>query len=338
MHKLILGIALVLTVCAYWPVRDAGFVYEDDVYLTPVQSPITTETIFAPRGLSFLSYRLNAIRGEKDPLGYHGVNVLLHLITGVLVALLGMRISGHAVAGAIAGAAFLVHPLNSEAVAYVTGRPDILAALGVVSGLLVASGEGSVWRRLVWASICIALGAWAKETALVGFPLVWLYLWIVRKELALRHVVTFTGVMLVLAAPILVMRIITNPYVGESERSLIGYAAVQSAAIWRYLGLVIWPVGFSVDHDFELVTKTLGWVALGGLALVLSGVWAVRRRWPLVSFAACWIVVAVGPRFVIQIPEYLNEHQFYLPMVGVCLLIGLGVTRCVRPYFDWSLV
>jgi hypothetical protein len=129
-------------------------------------------------------------------------------------------------------------------------------------------------------------------------------------------------------------------YTSRSEIGPLGYAATQATAVWRYLGLVVWPVGLSLDHDFELVPWAVRWLALVGLTsgtillvLLLCSTWnddmSVRRRLcvelgvPLsVVFGALWVVIALAPRFVMRQPEILNEHQFLMPMVGLALVIG----------------
>jgi hypothetical protein len=83
---------------------------------------------------------------------------------------------------AFAGAAlFAVHPIQSEAVAYVSGRSEVLSAAWFIGALLAARGailSGSVARALV-ALVCGILAAASKETAL-ALPSSCLHDWLLR--------------------------------------------------------------------------------------------------------------------------------------------------------------
>jgi protein O-mannosyl-transferase len=95
------------------------------------------------RPLTTLSYLLNyAILGNgTNPAGYHGVNLILHAANVSLVYALGILIfdgltyDGPALGLALA-AIWGLHPLLTEGVTNIVGRADLLAALGILVGLL----------------------------------------------------------------------------------------------------------------------------------------------------------------------------------------------------------
>src|SRR3990167_3826452 len=122
---------ILLTLCAYWPVRNSLFVYEDGEYLRPAQQPLTRAQWLAPRGLAALSYRANVLQSGLTPRPWHAVNLGLHLLVGLSLYGLARRWLTWKVA-AVAAGLYLVHPLNTEAVAYVAQRTELIAALGTV--------------------------------------------------------------------------------------------------------------------------------------------------------------------------------------------------------------
>jgi len=106
------------------------------------------------------------------PFGYHLTNIVLHGLNAVLVWRAGL-IFLEPDAALLAGLAFAVHPINTEAVNMPSFRPDILAAFFMLLALLAywkmekASEPGSAGVALAAAGMAYAFGAFSKETALV---------------------------------------------------------------------------------------------------------------------------------------------------------------------------
>ena len=50
-----------------------------------------------------------------------------------------------------------------------------------------------------------------------------------------------------------------------------------------------------------------------------------RRRWPLLTLGLAWMLVALLPRFVIRIPEYLREAQIGTPFLGLWITIAATI-------------
>jgi len=124
---------------------------------------------------------------------------------------------------------------------------------------------------------------------------------------------------------VLQVRVLGNVYLAMTERGTLAYLALQTAALWRFLALVVVPVGFTVDHDIELVPKVLSLIGVaGGVGLLAFLTWR-RQRWPMLALAAWWLVVSLGPRFVVRQSEYLNEHQVYLAFIGLWLALASGL-------------
>jgi hypothetical protein len=125
------GLLLLLApIVAYLPLRSAGFVWDDDQYVTanrhlrdaaglariwldpravPQYYPLVHTTYWA-------EYQLF----ELDPRAYHATNVLLHAVNALLLwrVLVRLRVSGALFAAFL----FAVHPVMTESVAWITER------------------------------------------------------------------------------------------------------------------------------------------------------------------------------------------------------------------------
>ena len=87
---------------------------------------IPGEVLYIP--VTYLSFWLERALFELAPWAVHLTNVLLHLISTLLVWKICERLSGGWLAGVVAAVVFGFHPLQVEAVAWASGRKDVLSA------------------------------------------------------------------------------------------------------------------------------------------------------------------------------------------------------------------
>jgi tetratricopeptide (TPR) repeat protein len=120
-----------------------------------------------PHPLTHFIDWLNFQVAGQEPLGYHAVNLLLHL-GAVLLAYECLRRVLSAKAAVLAAAIFAVHPLQAEAVDYVAARGAIIAALLCFAALLA-------WiSGLPWIALAAFAGALLADERCALFPVIWL--------------------------------------------------------------------------------------------------------------------------------------------------------------------
>jgi len=124
------------------------------------------------RPLSTLSYMFNyAVLGNAErSTGYHWTNFMLHLGNVLLVYALSLRLMGTRVRAFAVAALWSVHPVLTESVTYIVGRPELLAGAGVLGGFLlylVATETSGLrrWAALGGAAAAAAIGVSSKESA-----------------------------------------------------------------------------------------------------------------------------------------------------------------------------
>src|SRR5258708_34678402 len=105
-------------------------------------------SVWQTRPLTYLTFWLNYQIGGGDPLGYHFLNLMLHL-GAVLLAYecLTRLIGGHA--ALVASAIFAIHPMQAEAVKYIWGRSVVLASLFCLASLLAWLNRHQ-WGAAAW--------------------------------------------------------------------------------------------------------------------------------------------------------------------------------------------
>lgn len=329
---------ILLTIVSYRGIWNADWVYEDSNAVSANPAVLGTAPIAVDRArwMSALSHRL-VYQVSTGPRLSHVVNLGLHLVNGALVfAIAGAFLTP---AGALLTAAlFLLHPVQTEAVAYVASRSELLATcFALIAFWRSLSADRWFKHAVVW--LCVGLAAGAKESAAVVVPLI-----AVADVFRGKHMSRWWYACLL--APVLAMAysVVQFDYLSRSDLNQLQYAATQATAVWRYLGIVFVPIGQSVDHDFDLIPWGIRWLALFGiwsLAMIplfgamttfngdtklLGRIWDEMPTARLMGFGVTWLLIVMAPRFIMRIPEPLSEHQLYLGFIGVAFALAAIVS------------
>lgn len=292
------------------------------------------------RPLLKLTYALNHESG-LGLAGFHAVNVAIH--AGAALLVLGLLRSVLALAGAptsrgpaLAGALlFALHPVQTEAVAYVSGRSSSLAGL-LALGSLVAWLEGRARGRprlgLALSLLLLAASLAAKETA-VALPAAVALLAALGGERrpvrrlvdALRAAAPHAAV--VAAAVLAAATLPRYREMVEAARALRGpgeNVATHLAALAWLGGQAVRPWALASDPDLpRLGTWGAVLVALLLAAAVAAGLALLSRR-PAAGFAILWTILWLPlAGFLLPRPEPANDRQLYLALAGPAALVGL---------------
>jgi tetratricopeptide (TPR) repeat protein len=288
-----------------------------------------------------LEYRLFGL----DPRGFRLVNILIHVANALFVwSIARALLRPHDVCALTAPAFFVallfaLHPLATEAVAYISGRRDVLFTFFYLAGLRVflwARERPERWQApAIVALFLFALGS--KEMA-VSFPLACLGLDLAlgggagARARALLHAFLFA----IGALAAVFTAVLKNPgsLAGEPVERLggsLGASALTMArVIWHDLGLVLFPRTLTADYSFDAFpasrglfdppTSVLGVAALGLVALALILAW--RAGWRREAFFGAFFFVSLGPvsQLIVPHPEPIAERHLYLPAIFLFLL------------------
>jgi protein O-mannosyl-transferase len=291
-----------------------------------------------------LSYAIDQAVWGLSSFGFHVTNVVLHITAVGLFygwctrALNDARDIGSAVPHGrrrgsstqtpewpafVAAAIVAVHPLMSSAVMYVTGRSELLAAIGMFACLIfarraiVAGGVAS--GVLAFACGAFAIGS-SSSAAALPFLVIAYDAWILRGEGLWRRSARYYSpacFAVLTAAAVRTAGILAAG--GFPPRGFFGNLALQGVVLFRYLGLLLFPRGQSLAHDTSGYHPAIGVMLLGVAAALL--ILAIRRRraWPLVAFGACWFAGVLAPTTFVPVRDAIAEQRMYLAAAGVLL-------------------
>jgi len=294
-------------------------------------------------------------------LGYHLVNLAIHLINAMLVYWLFQliaqtpRLDGslwhtrRRELALIAALIFVAHPVLTQAVTYIYQRLASLATLWYLLGMcLYLKGRLNFQRRkdfFASAVVIAILGVLTKEI-IFTLPLM----------IVLAELIFFDGAdvfktprqwfernravcFLVLGLGIVVLMIPMMYRIGVSDIlhrqsashshmdetvKFANYIPTQLRVLATYLRLLVWPVNLCFDYDFPLSYSFLEPGVLSSLALIVTLLMLavlIRRKNPLVTFGIFWFFIAVSVESLVPIRNVIWEYRTYLPMTGFCFAL-----------------
>ena len=310
-------------------------------------------SILGGRPVPGLTLAINYALGELDVRGYHAFNLALHVLSALILLGIVRRTlarSARLVSAArplalVTAAIWLVHPLQTDAVTYVTQRTELLMGLFYLLTLYAAvrAAEGSrSWPWQTASVVSCALGMASKEVMITAPLMVMLYdrvfLYPSLAEARRRRWPLYAGLMatwavlatlLMLSPPHHLLVLIPGGHASVLERGMTPweYLRTQVGVIARYLGLALWPHPLCLDHGLW-VARTAGEVLPG--ALVVAGLvggtaWALRRH-PGTGFLGAWFLVVLAPTssVVPVVTEVMAERRMHLPLAAVAVAAVLG--------------
>ncbi len=307
------------------------------------------------RPLTTLSYLLNysVLGNGLRPQGYHWFNFAVHAVNVALVYALAVLIFGETTPAWALAALWGLHPLLTESVTNIVGRADLLAAFGVLAGLLchVRAASAERWRRVAWlAGIAAAqaVGIFSKESAVVlpGIMLAYDLAWSERTAWRVRA--PAYGVLVLPLAAFLYLRGLSHPHLltpfADNPLVNAGFWTARLTAIkviGNFLWLFLWPARLSADYSYNAVPlfdwRVWNWEdakALIALAIVLGAalfglIRAMRRRAtekPVLFFLAFFFVsILPTSNLILFIGSIMAERFLYLPAVGLAGFVVAGV-------------
>lgn len=336
------GGALLLALWIYSPALHGPFVLDDrnlPFYIPGYDRVPLWSWIKGTRPVLYLTFWLNFQAGGDEPFGYHFTNVILHVLTAALAGLIAARLLKWAgmkdgrsrpALGAFAGALFLVHPLQTEAVAYVASRSDVLSTLfyyGAYCVFLYRRGESISWLR---ALAVLALGGAAvlsKQPAL-SLPLLLLLtdLYWSKGGLRANRILYAMLALAGIAGGIFVWKGLSGATTVLHVQGMTPatYFFTECRVVWTYVRLFFLPFGQNADPDVAISQGLLDHGAIFFLAAwiaVAAAAWLYRARWPLACFGVLMFLLLVGPSSsIIPVADVLQERRLYLPFLGLTLV------------------
>jgi len=320
------------------------------------------ESPVANRPVANISFALNYYLHGYNLVGFHVVNILIHLASGIFLyafvkatlrtPTLGARYGGSGWIPFFTAFIWLVHPLQTQSVTYLVQRMNSLAAMFYVLSMLLYvkfrlnSGTRAKWPLLAGCILAGMLAFGTKEISatLPGFIL--LYEWYFFQRLGrpwTKHRVLLLaglgGVLLVISLLYFgndPLAKIINSY-NSRDFTLVQRVLTQFRVVILYISLLIWPQPgrLSLDHDivlsYSLINPITTLLSMMAIVVLILLAFLLARKQPLISFCILWYFGNLIIESSIIGLELVFEHRNYLPSMLAILLVVSLVFRYVKP-------
>jgi Tfp pilus assembly protein PilF len=305
------------------------------------------------RSLVNLSFAINWAMSH-EPSVFHLTNVLIHLLNSVLVfwllrktlELVGEKFEQKTLLAFFGALIFLIHPIQTEAVAYVIQRLDLLMTffyfLALVFYIKFRTLKKRNWIFLgaaVFSGLC---STYCKESAATIPLAILMFEFFFFSQGKIKNFtlnLKYAAPMFLLWLKILWYEVLRRLFLGNTagfiieeattmtlqragEITRINYLLTQFNVLLVYIKLLFVPLGLHLDWDYPLTLSFWQWptpfsfiilLGLVGVAVVLFG----KAR--LVSFGIFWFFLTVSvTSSIFPIKDLIFEHRVYLSLVGFC--------------------
>ncbi len=283
--------------------------------------------------VTFFSYQIETWIFGPHAWHFHLINLLLHLGSTLLAWSIVTKLTKSDVVGGITAALFALHPLNAEAVLWVSARKDILSALFFLASLhqYLRHDETNDKRSYARSIIFFVLALGSKVTAFT-LPVVLLLIEFAKRSgrtTSAKKLWPFFACSIVFGCIALVGKSAVTQTIEAGPMIIM---ALRSTLF--YLQLVIAPAGQAVMHA---VPKTMLFSPLVLLAiLTLLGLtlwlWKAKKVVPAAWWGWLFFCVTLTPTFL----HYTRGNEFYLlaseryaylPSIGIFLIVATTWTK-----------
>ena len=292
------------------------------------------------RPVVILSYALNYAAGGLDPWGYHLVNVLLHAANSALVFLIIRELFTDGSFALWSGLLFALHPIRTEAVAYVVGRAESLAAF-----FFLLAWWWYLRHRTALAAAAFLLAVLTKESAFTFVVVPSLTDYATRQRPSLpRYALIALAAGVAIALRFAALGGLAPLYINPTSNPLAAAGITTrlltaTHVFGKYLWLLLVPIPLSADYSFNqiaLISSPAGLsflipalallVTIGATALVFA---RSERPWFLCG-AFFLATFSLTSNFVRPIGTIMAERLLYLPSLGFTCAVAWWIARARR--------
>jgi len=271
--------------------------------------------------------------------GYHAVSIALHILVALCIYWLIYILFSDRLISFLTSVLFIVHPVQVEAVAYISGMGDPLALFFMLISYIFFIkylDSGSAVHFLIF-SFGYILGLFSKESALIFLPLASVYIYLFKgkfKEgrlqiffltsLAITFVYILVRTTILKASLLHLASFFRTPI---TDRLLLFFAAVS-----KYVSILMFPMHLHMDYGNQ---ASIVRVIIGATVLIACIVFAFKNKNKnkIISFSLFWCLLAIVPAsgLFYYTTFFTMDHYLYISSVGFFLIVSqimaVGIRR-----------
>lgn len=306
-------------------------------------SKIFTKDIFAGTGdesnfyrpLQTFTYIVDYSLWKLNVEGYHLTNILLHILVALGIYWLVNILWGDRLLSFFTSLLFVVHPLHTEVVTYISGRADSLAAIFILlSFILYIKGQHSKSIGIyILTLLSYILALFSKEHSLVLPALLLLYHYAFKRKLKLKSFLPLLSIAFIYILLRLTLLSFPAAYPISPPSVFLQRLPGFFVALTNYIRLLFLPFNLHMEYGSRLFDFTNPKAIVGIFILIALFIYAVRikKSNKLVFFSISWFFITLIPvSNLYPVNAYMAEHWLYFPSIGFFLVLAKGISCIYR--------
>ncbi|HVA96447.1 MAG TPA: hypothetical protein VND99_02220 [Candidatus Acidoferrales bacterium] len=288
-----------------------------------------------------------------NPFFFHLFSLILHIGISLLIFFLFKRFFRQKIAFFLA-VIFLIHPLNSEAVDYISAYNDLMYAFFGMLTVLLLYKKVISYRRLIAISICLFLSLLSKEQGFLFVPTLLVFTYLYQKKYLVR--ITISSIIVV----VLYVILRTTFYVGVPSDQILGFSPYLHMSLlehlinipklfFYYIFNFFYPSQLAIAQHWSVQKLTLSdffiplviLISFVGLNLTfLIRTFGNKEKFSSVLFFSIWFWVGIGLYLqFIPLDMTVADRWFYFPMIGLLGLIGVSLQDlCINKNYKSTVI
>jgi|GEM_PF-1685761 len=300
------------------------------------------------RPMQELSYMWDCFLWGMYPAGFHLTNILLHIGCVLLLFYIVLPVSGSKSVAFFSSLIFGLHPINTEAVTYISGRSDSLFLFFMLASLLLYIKEGG-HKNIIIKTGCMALSVIAyfisllsRETALV-FPVL-----LIAYEIFISGKKGFKSLIkpllfLAVAAMFLVIRSkvlpVANPIQNQPivlQGLALPFFPLLSKIIVKYFYIMLFPVNLHMWNIQDLVKSVIEkefFLNIILLAAIIAAAIALVKRDRKAAFWLSWFIIFLLPHLPpVKLNAPFAEHWIIASSIGIYVIAASFIFAMISKF------
>ena len=362
MKHLAISILILLTFLSYSPSLKNYFVWDDVFFIA--QNNYIKDLSFLPqyfysaktyssrpnyyiyRPLRTLTFALEYKIWGLNAFGFHLTNILLHILNVLMAYFLVSRLASSRRLGFITALIFSLHPVQTEAVAWIKGRADLLFTFFFLIGFLAFLKKKEEEKNNPWLMAAIYISfllALLSKVMAITFPLI-LILYIIslekRRELfplkALEKDKSLFISLFLISTAFLFLRHSVIGSIGQGGSYPGGRGYYTFLTMLRvfpnYFRIIIYPFNLIADYSGLKVSRSIfEKEVLASFLFYLAVIYILAASWKknrLIFFGLFFFFITLLPvSNIIPTMQFMAERFLYLPCLGIFLILAFFIKK-----------
>lgn len=277
-------------------------------------------------------FSLLSIAFGIQPFVFHFVQVIIHILNALLVFIFFKKFFRQNIA-LLASLFFLIHPMNTETISYISITNDPLYFLFGMLGLLFLE------NNMLISGILLCISLFSKESGVLFVGISFLYCLFWKKENLKKFLAISAaalGLYCIVRFGFAHLAFTINGYFPMSRQSMITRLMGIPHIVVFYLFTYIFPVYLSTGRQTAMLFRSQGnWLSLlmviivGGLCYFIYRKNTKTHRQKIVTlFFIVWLCIGLAPYLqILSLNSAVAERWFYFAQIGFLGLVSIFITR-----------